>query len=433
MKIAVIGVGYIGTIISQVISSNGFEVIGVDSSKKNIDKLSKGKCDIQEPGLEKLLKKNKSKIKYYSDYSYAKDCDVFLVTVGTPLTKNLKANLSEVKNVAKCLAPILKDKAIVCLKSTVLPGTTEEFCKIISNNFKKKIGKNFYLAFSPERLAEGNAINEFKNLPIVVGSDDKESIIKVCNFWKKVLNVKTLKINTYKGAELTKLANNLWIDQNIALANNLAMICSQYEIDVNQVITAANSLPKGKSFVNILNSSIGVGGHCLTKDPLFVANLLDDLGYSGKMIREARKINNLMPRVYINKIYSFIKSNKLNVKKISMIGLSFKSDTNDLRYSPMIDIFKILFRKFDIMTYDPIVSSDDFSNAVGKKINHFSLKNCLIKSEIIIFGCAHKNISKIQIEQFLSMNKNKLVLFVDGRHAYRNTIKLKKNISYMAI
>ena len=104
----------------------------------------------------------------------------------------------------------------------------------------------------------------------------------MCNFWKKVLNVKTLKINTYKGAELTKLANNLWIDQNIALANNLAMICSQYEIDVNQVITAANSLPKGKSFVNILNSSIGVGGHCLTKDLLFVANLLDDLGYSGK-------------------------------------------------------------------------------------------------------------------------------------------------------
>ena len=356
----------------------------------------------------------------------------FALWLAQYLLRKFDADLSGLVDVANNLGKFISDDTLVCIKSTVTPGATHKFAKHIEESSGKKAGIDYFLAFSPERIAEGRAISEFCEFPIVVGADDRESLERISNFWLSALGVEVIKINSYIGAEITKLASNLWIDLNIALANNVALVCFENNIDVNEVISAANSLPKGSSKVNILNSSIGVGGSCLTKDPIFFANLLDEFGQDSSLIRSARKVNDAMPRIYLQKVLNWIERNNVPDPKISLIGLAFKSDTNDLRYSPMIEIYQRLRNQFSVMLNDPHVTEDSFGKAVNETIKFKSLSECISNSDIIIVGCPHKEFTQSEILTFLKLNKKPNVLFVDGRHAYRS-LSSESNINYMAI
>ena len=432
MKIGIIGIGYIGTIITAVLASRGYEIVGIDSSEENVKNLRKGKTHVYENGLGELFGKYSKNTLFSDDYSLLKNCDVILVTVGTPLTDRFDADLSGLVDVADNLGKFISDDTLVCIKSTVTPGATQKFAQHLEERSGKRAGIDYFLAFSPERIAEGRAISEFREFPIVVGADDSESLERISNFWRSALGVEVIKINSYMGAEITKLASNLWIDLNIALANNVALVCFENNIDVDEVISAANSLPKGSSKVNILNSSIGVGGSCLTKDPIFFANLLDEFGQDSTLIRSARKVNDAMPRIYLQKVLNWIERNDVPDPKISLIGLAFKSDTNDLRYSPMIEIYQRLRNQFSIMLNDPHVTEDSFGKAVNETVKFKSFSECISNSDIVIVGCAHKEYTESEILTLLKLNKKSNVLFVDGRHAYRS-LSFDSNINYMAI
>ncbi len=431
MNISVIGVGYIGTVIAAVLASKGNQIIGIDKSEQNIKNLSEGKSHVSEPGLEELLEKNLSNMQFTDDLSMVSNSDVIIVTVGTPLDESFKADISHVERVAIDIAPHIKEGTIICLKSTVIPGVTEEFSRIIEEGSKLKSGKDFFLAFSPERLAEGKAIYEFMNFPIVIGSTSEISIKKVSNFWESNLDIETIKINSYKGAELTKLADNLWIDVNIALANSLSLICYENDVDVNQVINAANSLPKGDSNVNILRSSIGVGGSCLTKDPLFFANLMDESSYDSSMIRNAREMNDSMPNIYQSKIQDWIDQEQSDEPRICIFGTAFKNNTNDLRYSPIIEVFDYFAQKYEVYVHDPLVDQNEFLEKVSYDVNYVDFEQGLGSTNIWIFGCAHDLFSKQIIIENISNQKE--VLFVDGRHGFAELKQFIQNGKYIAI
>ena len=221
-------------------------------------------------------------------YDGINESNVILVTVGTSLSVEYDADLTALEDVFKNLSIKVVKNQLIMIKSTIPPGVTRK----LSTDYFGSI-ENIYVGFSPERLAEGNAVQELQNLPIIVGGINDVSTTKCADFWEEVLNVEVIKVSNCETAELVKLANNQWIDLNIALANELAILCDAlpYNIDILEVIKGANSLKKGQHFVNLLTPSIGVGGYCLTKDPWFVSALGDKNKRSLKLPRTGRLIN----------------------------------------------------------------------------------------------------------------------------------------------
>jgi len=292
-KVAIIGFGYIGTVIGAVLADKGFDIYGIDTSQYIIDSIKSGKSPYNEPGLDELIAiytKN-GRLKISHDASIIKDCSVYIITVGTPLSDDFTADMSQIHNAIKSILPYLSNDALLILKSTVPPFTTSDYIASIV----EATGLNVKLAFCPERMAEGNAIKDFMTIPVVVGGINDESTDAAAEFWRCALNVEIISVDNSTVAEFVKLADNLWIDLNIALANELAKLADKMSVDVLQVIYAANSLPKGSSNVNILTPSVGVGGYCLTKDPWFVQHFGNQYDLKLFLPKTGRIINDSMP------------------------------------------------------------------------------------------------------------------------------------------
>ncbi len=434
IKISIIGVGYIGTVISCALASEKVTINGIDLDQENIDLLNKGQTQIHEQGVEEKIDDivKKGYFSCSSDFSSMSESSVIIVTVGTPLSNTLEANLSQVERVAEEIGKYISKNTLICLKSTVIPGTTEKLSQIVAQVSGLEIGKDIHIAFSPERIAEGRALEEIKKFPIVIGSNFKKSSEECSNFWKDTLGVDTILVSSFVAAELTKLADNLWIDTNIALANLISSLATKLGADSNEIIDSANTLPKGSSYVNILRSSIGVGGSCLTKDPLFFANLLDDNNLDSSMIRSARRVNDSMPKEYVNLIRKWVKEKNLKNPIVAMIGLAFKADTNDLRYTPMKEVYDDLNKDMKLKLYDPFVKKENFETLVKDKVDYLSLQDAIAGSDIVLFGCSHSIISSDKIKKLVPlMNKEKLI--VDGRSGYSDLVDLVGSENYISI
>ena len=436
MKIAVIGFGYIGSVISAVLSNKGHNITAIDSNKNCIDELNKGICHIPEPLLKEMISDSvKSGMLNGSvSYSSIKENDVILVTVGTSLSKDYDADLSALQDVFKNLSASVVNNQLIMIKSTVPPGVTRKLAKDYFGS-----NENVYIGFSPERLAEGNAIQELQELPIIVGGINDESTQKCANFWKETLNVEVIKVSSCETAELVNLANNQWIDLNIALANELAVLCDAlpYDIDILEVIKGANSLKKGQHFVNFLTPSIGVGGYCLTKDPWFVSTLGDKNNRSLKLPRAGRLVNDSMPSYCVDQIIKSL--NNINKKienvNIAILGYSFKNNSGDIRFSPMINFVDILINHGNnkIKIFD---SSLEANKLIHKNIvKTDTWQQCVKNADVVVFGAAHDDIKSIQINALGSLlNKNALVF--DGRRYFTKIeiSSLKKlGINYLGV
>ena len=269
-EVAVIGFGYIGSVIAAVLASRGISVVGIDTNAEMIAALNAGKCPIPEPGLEELVAAGVAagKLSGSTDPAAARGTKAILITVGTPLSDEFEADLTHIRAACGAVAPYVADGQLVMIKSTVPPGTTRLMHDEI---FAPKA--HVHMAFSPERLAEGQAIRDLASIPILVGGLDAEAGEACADFWREAIpTIEVMTLSSPEAAEMVKLADNLWIDLNIALANELAKLADAlpFPIDVMEVIGGANSLKKGQHYVNILYPANGVGGYCLTKDPWFV-------------------------------------------------------------------------------------------------------------------------------------------------------------------
>ena len=418
MNISIIGFGYIGAVIGAVLSDSGNNVVAIDTNKKSIENLNKGLCDIPEPALKNLVKKGveNGTLSGTLDYDSISCSEVILVTVGTPLSDQFNADLGAIRSVFFNLAKNIKSGQIVMVKSTVPPGVTRQMALEF---FGER--DDIYVGFSPERLAEGNAISEFNSLPIVVGGVNDDSTDKCAEFWEKVLDVDVLKVSSCEAAELVKLADNQWIDLNIALAHELAILCDSlpYNIDILEVIKGANTLKKGEHYVNILTPSIGVGGYCLTKDPWFLSALASSNKVEINLPKYGRKANDKMPLYVASSVDEFLSEKyTLHTKvKIAILGYSFKSNSGDVRFTPMRVFIKALFDLgyTNVHVYDPTVSLDSIDD---ERISYeLSWEKCLSDASCVVYGASHDEIKKITTTQLSKLMKSGGLVY-DGRRYF---------------
>ena len=258
--IAVVGFGYIGTVIGAVLADRGWPVTGIDVRQTVVDEINLGKTTVPEPGLSELVANNVrvGRLRATTDFGALADNDFVIVTVGTPLGPDYEPIVDDIKAAARAVGEHLHAGHLVILKSTVPPDTTEKIVlPILEETSGLRAGVDFGLAFCPERLAEGQAIRELTSIPVVVGAVDERSARACSTLWRHALGVESIVVDDPRTAEMVKLADNLWVDLNIALANELAKVCDRLGMDALQVIEAANTMPKGGRNVEHLAAQYG--------------------------------------------------------------------------------------------------------------------------------------------------------------------------------
>ena len=355
-KICIMGLGQVGIPTSLSFLKAGFKVIGYDVDRDLVKMLSKGKCNIPEQGLNELIYKyiDKDLLGLTSDPKSIGDSDVIIICVPTPLDlKGNKADLTFLKNATSQVAKFLTSEKLIVIESSIPPMTMEEFIiPTLEHISGQKAGKDFLVSFCPERIAPGKALDEFRTNDRIIGSNDEESYIATYLLFKDLTSGRIHRTDV-RTAEISKLAENSYRDINIAFANELAILCEQFRVDVMDVIKAANTHPR----VNIHRPGAGVGGPCIPKDPYL---LIMGKRFKSSIIRTARAVNESMPAHVAQILIDVINRNRKQENlKILILGVSYKPDTCDSRNSPTEGILLALKQAGfkDISAHDPFVTS----------------------------------------------------------------------------
>lgn len=362
-SIGVIGLGYVGLTLALILADLGFKVRGFDKSRDVRNALKRGRPHFFEAGLPELLKDHLGKnFRIADNFKGENNCDIYFIAVGTPLTKDLKPDLTYIQTVAENLAKVLKGGDAVILRSTVPIGTTRNIVvPILEKGSGLKAGEGFFVAFAPERTAEGQALEELRKLPQVIGGLNRASSDLAASIFGFLTNTVHL-VDSLEGAEMVKLINNTYRDVVFAYANEIALICQKWGIDTHKVINAANA---GYERSNVPKPSPGVGGYCLEKDPFIFLESARAKNYEPRLFHRAREISNMMVDFVANSVIGFLKEKKRGVKnpKIFILGFAFKGRpiTSDMRGSTTLNLVAKLRQENygNIYGYDPIVRPAD--------------------------------------------------------------------------
>lgn len=415
-EISIVGMGYVGSSLAAVFAENGFTVHGIDTNPDIIETIKHNQCPIEEDKITELFEKNAAAGEILGSQSYdvLEGCDKILVTVGTPLA-NQDPDLSNVEAASKSLGRYIDHDDLVIFRSTLPTGATQETIRPILDDQSGLVGgADYSLAFCPERLAEGNAYNDITTLPVVVGGLTEDCSEKVVEFWESIGH-ETVSVSTPRAAELTKLADNWWIDLNIALANEIALLSEQVGVDALEVIHAANTLPKGEHNVNILYPGAGVGGSCLVKDPWFVANLGDSYGLDLQTPRVSRKVNEQMPAHVVSLITDGFE--ELENQTVAVLGYAFKGGTDDIRNTPAKRIVELLGElDIEIRITDPFVRSEDVIENVGHSL--VRLPAALRNVDAVAIVTGHQQYEDLSADELIEYVGDREFLVVDGRHVF---------------
>lgn len=332
LKIAVVGLGYIGLPTAVMFASHGHEVIGVDVLPEVVETLARGDIHIEEPGVAPVLKSVVESGSFRPQLLPEK-ADVFILSVPTPSNDDHSPNLGFVTKAAESIVPYLEPGNLVILESTSPPGTTIGLIPTLERS-GLKVGVDIYLAHSPERVLPGRILIELVENDRVIGGYTLESAQKAADLYHSFVQGRILQTDATT-AEMAKLMENTFRDVNIALANEFSRIAERVGIDVNEAIRLANHHPR----VNILNPGPGVGGHCIAVDPWFI---VDSAPEESTLIRTARVVNDAQPG-YVADIVTRIVSGIEN-PTVAVLGLAYKPDVDDIRESPSVEVVKHLSR-----------------------------------------------------------------------------------------
>jgi UDP-N-acetyl-D-mannosaminuronic acid dehydrogenase len=329
-KICVFGLGYIGLPTSCLFASNGYQVIGIDLKKDTVEKIDRGIPPFEEPGLQDLL--NECHIKgTLRGRLQAEEADIFLISVPTPMNNETgTADLNSVSQVAMAIADHLEKDNLVVVESTVPPMTCEKMILPILEKSGLKGGKDFLLAYCPERAIPSDTLREMVYNDRIIGGLDKNSAEKAKDLYSCFVKG-NLYLTDLKTAGMVKLIENTYRDINIALANEFAGIAENIGIDIWEAIELANKHPR----VKILSPGPGVGGHCLTKDPLFLAENTT----SCRIIEMARDINDSMPRHVMNYVQDL--TSGIHNTVLTILGVAYKANVDDVRETPALKLVKL--------------------------------------------------------------------------------------------
>ncbi len=431
MKIGIIGIGFVGLSFAAALGSKGYEVLAIDSDQDKVKKIKKGNTPFYEPSLSPLLQKAlKRSLEVSSDTEKAVDeCDLIFITVGTPATSKGGINLNSLRAVAKTIGQTLaksKNKPIIAIKSTVTPGTNQAIKQIIEKESKKKSGKDFGIISNPEFLREGRAVDDTFNPHIVViGGEDSKTINKVKKFYEGFYNFTIPYITTNtQTAEMIKYANNSFLATKISFINQIANICQSIPgTNVDDIAKAIGIDPRiGEQF---LKAGPGYGGSCLPKDIKALISFSENCGQSPTLLKAVQTTNSQQVENLVSLMNKVLTS--LRGKRISILGLSFKEDSDDIRESVSINLIKRLLKhKAKIVAHDPM-AIENTRKLIGDKISYTkSVSEALKDSECVVIMTPWRQYTKLNNKD-LQLMKNKMI--VDTR---RLLTKKKLDAKYYA-
>jgi UDP-N-acetyl-D-glucosamine dehydrogenase len=354
-RIGIIGQGYVGLPLAICCAERGFPVIGFDQDAKKVERLEQGECYIKHLDGERL-KAVRAQERYVAstDFRRLKDCDAILICVPTPLSPQREPDMRYVEATARAARDTLRPGQLVVLESTTYPGTTDELLRGILEESGLKSGKDFFLAFSPEREDPGNPDFSTSTIPKVVGGVDEVSGDLAQSLYDAVV-AKTVRVASARVAEASKLTENIFRGVNIALVNELKVVYDKMGIDVWEVLDAASTKPFG--FMRF-NPGPGWGGHCIPLDPFYLSWKAREYGVPPKFIELAGEINVEMPEYVIGKLQGALNERERAVKgsRVLVLGLAYKKDIDDPRESPAFEIIERLLKLGALVSYhDPHV------------------------------------------------------------------------------
>jgi UDP-N-acetyl-D-glucosamine dehydrogenase len=386
--IGVVGLGYVGLPLAVEKAKAGYKVIGFDIQEKRVDEVNQGINYIGDVVDEELSELTQSKqIHATTDYSLIAEVDAVAICVPTPLDVYQQPDTSYVESSGKEISKYLHKGMLVVLESTTYPGTTEEVLKPILESTGLKCGEDFFLAYSPERVDPGNKFYNTKNTPKVVGGITPSCADIAGVLYKSVLEGDVHLVSSPAVAEMEKILENTFRHINIALANEMAILCERMGIDVWEVIDAAATKPYG--FMAFYPGP-GLGGHCIPIDPFYLTWKAREYNYHTRLIELAGEINNSMPEYVIDRSMQMLNKERkpLNGSKILVLGLAYKKDIDDVRESPSLLIIEQLEKAgADWIPVDPHVSQFKFR---GKNVETVELTDQLLKeADLVLITTDH--------------------------------------------
>ncbi len=392
-SVCIIGLGYIGLPTAAMLACHGLKVFGVDIQPRVVEIINSGNIHIEEPGLEECVKKaiDSGNLRAYTTPQKA---DAYIIAVPTPVGSDKKARMDYVEAAANSIVDLLKSGDLVILESTSPPETTTKLLLPILEKSNLEIDEELLVAYCPEKVLPGKIIQELTENQRIIGGINKKSAEAARELYSSFVKGEMF-LTDSTTAEMVKVMENTYRDVNIALANELAKISNRLGINAWEVIDFTNMHPR----VNIHSPGPGVGGHCISVDPWFIVEKYPDLA---KLINQAREINDSMPEFTYNLVLEQVKY--IQNPKITVLGLTYKADIDDIRESPAMEIAAKLRNNsgLRLSVYDPHVR--------GVEAMSETLEDAILDSDCVIFAVNHREFNDIDPQWMYSFMRNKIVL-----------------------
>ncbi len=431
MKIGIIGLGFVGLSFASVLATKGYSVIGVDTDKEKLEKINNGIVPFYEPKLQSMLRRSLNVgLKISSNILAIKKCNLIFVTVGTPQKRNGEIDLTMIKNVTNKIGKLLsktEHKPIIIIKSTVIPGTTQNvILPILQRISRKNVGKDFGLLTNPEFLRETMAVNDTLHPHVIVlGGDDDIFLKKVRRFYSNLHHSVPIVLTNYSTAEIIKYANNSFLATKISFINQIASICEEIpDANIDDVAKTIGLDPRiGNLF---LDAGPGYGGSCLPKDIKAIINFSTKAGINPTLLTAVEKTN----KQQINSIIKLIKQNigKIHGRKIAVLGIAFKPETDDIRDSVSVELVNRLIKLGAKITIHDPKAIENAKKIFNNKIKYQKSVSTAVKDcKCAVIMTAWKQYEKINNKTIEQMAKK---FIIDSRRIISDK---KLNAKYFAI
>tara|TARA_A100001011_G_C14311999_1_gene846045 strand:+ start:1951 stop:3219 length:1269 start_codon:yes stop_codon:yes gene_type:complete len=399
-KIGVIGLGYVGLPLSVVFSKK-YKVVGFDIKEERINQLKLFDDITNEIDTEELRDKLDKNLVVTSKVSDLRDCNIFIVTVPTPVTSEKKPDLSFLLKATEMVSKMIKKEDIIIFESTVYPGCTEEECvPILEKNSKLVYNKDFFCGYSPERINPGDKINTIDKIVKVTSGSNAKSAQIIDNLYSSIISAGTFKASSIKVAEASKSIENAQRDLNISFVNELAIIFDLMKIDTSEVIEAASTK------WNFLKFTPGlVGGHCISVDPYYLAYKSELLGYKPKVISSGREVNERMSHIISDQIFDMMVEREISIDKsdVLILGITYKENSSDIRNTRVVDVYNILRSKIqNIEVYDTNANPKVCKEELGISL----IKSIEKKYDVIIIAVPHSDILELDFNNLKKQNNS---------------------------
>jgi UDP-N-acetyl-D-glucosamine dehydrogenase len=414
-RVGIVGLGYVGLPLAIEFAKAGFSVTGIDVQEEKVARLNWGDSYIQDvpsASLKEMVANNR--FRATTDFSVIADLDTINIAVPTPLRKTKDPDMSYVVSACECIADHLGAGKLVILESTTYPGTTNELLLPMLERRGLKVGEDFFLCFSPERIDPGNPNYHTRNIPKVVGG-----ITPACTemgrlFYSQALE-RVIPVSSTSVAEMVKLLENTFRMINIGLVNELAMMCDRMEINIWEVIDAAATKPFG--FMPFYPGP-GLGGHCIPIDPFYLSWKSKQSGIEARFIELAGHINGQMPHFVVEKVQNALNDagKPLNGSHVHVLGVAYKRDIDDVRESPAVDMMLLMQRKGALVTYsDPYVPTLRLCDQDLQSSDPIALS---AKADCVLVATDHSAVDYAAV-----LERAKLI--VDARNVFKNHVSAK--------